>query len=545
MQAEAAHIAQWLHTILPAGASLTADSRSIKKGDAFFAFPGANNDGRSFVQAAINAGASAILLDDSSTDVLQGSSAISPFSGKTTPAKSVRQLKHKAGGIASAFFGSPSSKLDVLAFTGTSGKTSCSTWYSELSCILGKPCAVIGTRGAGLPYMRNPEVPGFNSLECKPLESTQLRAFGLTTPEAITLQGFFREFVDAKIPSVAIEASSIALNEGRLNGTTIQTAVFTNLSLDHLDYHRTMQAYGQAKAALFAWPSLTHVVINIDDRAADQMLAGVQGSIKKILVSTAPIEATTKHQVGQAAGEIKRLFATNIVFSGNGVSLTVDGDFGTCQARFQIAGLFNVSNYLSVAACALVRGYNLDQVVAGLEQLTPVEGRMQTLGGDNQLLAVIDYAHKPDALEKVLEALKMQASDRGGKLWCVFGCGGNRDTSKRPQMGAIAQRLADTVVVTSDNPRLENPADIIDQIVAGMQCASSVVIEADRKDAITWTIKNAAQDDVVLIAGKGHEAYQEINGVQFPFSDFKLVSALLNDQKTLVQNKQITKSAAC
>ena len=535
MQAEAAHIAQWLHAVLPNGAGLTADSRSVKKGDAFFAFPGASHDGRAFVQAAINAGASAIVLDDSASDALQALSLVKPLANRTTPSKSVHQLKHKAGAIASAFFGSPSSKLDVIAFTGTSGKTSCSTWYSELSRSLGKPCAVIGTRGAGVPDLLEPNMPS----------QIALKTFGLTTPEAIVLQGFFREFVDAKIVSVAIEASSIALDQGRLNGTTIQTAVFTNLSFDHLDYHGTMQAYGQAKAALFAWPSLAHVVINIDDPAAEHMLAAVQGAVKIILVSTAPIGLATQHQLGSADGEIKRLFATNIVFSGNGVSLTVDGDFGTRQAVFKIAGLFNVSNYLSVAACALLRGYSLDQVVAGLEQLTPVEGRMQTIGGDNQVLAVIDYAHKPDALEKVLEALKMQASDRGGKLWCVFGCGGNRDTSKRPKMGAIAQRLADTVVVTSDNPRQENPADIIDQIVAGMRISPSVVIEADRKDAITWAIKNAAQEDIVLVAGKGHEAYQEINGVQHPFSDIELVNTLLNNPSVPIQNEQIVKSAAC
>lgn len=511
MQAEAAQIAQWLHTVLPTGAALTADSRSVKKGDAFFAYPGTANDGRKFIQAAINAGAGAIVLDDAPADAWTLASL--PIS--TAPSKLVHQLKHKVGAIASVFLGSPSSQLDVVAFTGTSGKTSCSTWYSELSHILGKPCAVIGTRGAGLPYA--------------------LQSFGLTTPEAINLQGYFRSFVNAKIDRVAIEASSIALNEGRLSGTSIQTAVFTNLSLDHLDYHGTMQAYGHAKAALFAWPSITHVVINIDDPAADQMLAVVQGTVKKILVSTSPIDKVSE-------GEFKRLFARNIVFSGNGVSLTIDGDFGICQAHFQIAGLFNVSNYLCVAACALVRGYALDQIVSGLMQLSPVEGRMQTVGGNLQPLVVVDYAHKPDALEKVLEALKLQAADRGGKLWCVFGCGGNRDTSKRPRMGAIAQRFADTIVVTSDNPRTENPADIIDQIVAGMRTAPAIIIEADRKAAITWAIKHADINDVVLIAGKGHEAYQEINGIQHPFSDFQLVSILLNDHS---QSDQINKEAAC
>ena len=513
MQAEAAHVAQWLHSVMPAGAALTADSRSVKKGDAFFAYPGASHDGRAFIQAAINAGASAIVLDDSLSDLPSADSLL----GGLASSKSVNQLKQKAGAIASAFLGSPSSQLDVIAFTGTSGKTSCSTWYSELSRHLGKPCAVIGTRGAGLP--------------------DALQPFGLTTPEAINLQGFFRGFVDTKIASVAIEASSIALNEGRLNGTTIRTAVFTNLSLDHLDYHCSMHAYGEAKAALFAWRSLSHVVINIDDPAAEQMLGAVQEQVQKILISTTPIHMPQSNT--------KRLYATNIIFRGNGVSLTIDGDFGTCNASFQIAGLFNISNYLSVAACALVRGYTLDQVVAGLSVLKPVEGRMQTVGGDHQLLAVIDYAHKPDALEKVLEALRLQASDRGGKLWCVFGCGGNRDKAKRPQMGAIAQRLADNVVVTSDNPRSETPSDIIDQIVVGMRLAPAVVIEADRKTAITWAIDHAAQDDVVLIAGKGDEAYQEINGVQHPFSDFGLVSALLSKKKYQQKNEQPSTGAMC
>ena len=507
MQAEAQALAQWLLQVLPAGASLSADSRSVKKGDAFFAYPGLSVDGRRFAQGALDAGAAAIVWDDSSGEVM-----IDPL---RVPAKTVHQLKQKIGAIASAYLGSPSSQLDVIAFTGTSGKTSCATWYAQMSHLLGKPCALIGTRGAGLP--------------------DALESFGLTTPEAITLQQYFQKFYLKQIDRVAIEASSIALSEGRLNGTTIQTAVYTNLSLDHLDYHGTMQSYGDAKATLFAWPTLAHVVINIDDDAAGQMLAAVPGNVQKVFVSTSPI--------GKTSSATKRLFATNMVFEGSQVSLTIDGDFGQCETCLQVAGLFNVVNLLSVAACALVRGYALEQVVAALAQLRPIEGRMQTVGGHQLPLAVVDYAHKPDALEKVLQTLRVQANSRGGKLWCVFGCGGDRDTTKRPLMGAIAQKIADHVVVTSDNPRFENASDIIHQICQGVNQTSlsnpaSLVIEADRQKAIALALSQADVEDVVLIAGKGHEAYQEISGVQYPFSDFQIVTELLQrrteDQHTKV-----------
>jgi UDP-N-acetylmuramoyl-L-alanyl-D-glutamate--2,6-diaminopimelate ligase len=483
-------------------ARLQQDSRAVRPGDIFVAMPGGTHDGRAFIGKAIEQGASAVLWDSSefSWPAVQGVKQLG-----------IAGLKQQAGEIAAQWYGRPSEQLHVFAYTGTSGKTSCSTWTSQLLSALGKSCAVIGTRGAGI--------------------GDALQPVGLTTPQALEMQWLFAQFQDQGAQAVAIEASSIGIEEGRLNGTQVRTALFTNLSRDHLDYHGDMAAYAASKARLFAWSGLKTAVINIDDPAADQMIAKVPVGVQKIFVSLRKFSGITKNDSAQnlqselnatSASKARHLFADQIRFETDGMRFVIGGDFGTAQVHTKVAGLFNISNLLMVAACALVEGFTLNQIVSPLSQLQAIEGRMQMFGGrvgDQQLpVVVVDYAHKPDALEKVLESLRPQAQAGGGQLWCVFGCGGDRDAGKRPLMGAIAQRLSDRPLVTSDNPRTEDPSAIAQHITLGMN-HGSFEVELDRAKAIASVVQRAKNNDVILIAGKGHEAYQEIGSQRIDFSD--------------------------
>jgi UDP-N-acetylmuramoyl-L-alanyl-D-glutamate--2,6-diaminopimelate ligase len=310
---------------------------------------------------------------------------------------------------------------------------------------------------------------------------------------------------------VAAEASSIGLDQGRLNGTRITVAAYTNLSRDHLDYHSTMQAYAAAKARLFGWPGLRVAVVNGDDEYSPRMLAA------------ASVHAPLRIVYGLAPGQHGAhgdavLLAERVAEGPAGVGFVVGGDFGRAEVRLRLLGGFNVSNALAVAGCWLGMGVPLDQVVRGLESLESVPGRMQMVEMPNAPLAVIDYAHSPDALASVLAALRPVARARGGELWCVFGAGGDRDTGKRPLMGLVAERGADRLVVTSDNPRSESPFRIVSDVRAGLT-REPALTELDRRVAIECALRLSSPADVVLIAGKGHEAYQEIAGVRHPFSD--------------------------
>jgi UDP-N-acetylmuramyl-tripeptide synthetase len=479
-----------------ASVRLQADSRAVKPGDIFVAIPGDKHDGRDHLAAVAQLGALAALWDPTNFDWP---------STNQLPHCAVENLKLEIGAIASKLLGEPSKQLQVFAFTGTSGKTTCTTWAAQLLAMLGEPCAIIGTRGAGLP--------------------AHLSSFGLTTPQAVDLQQWFAQFSAQKVTSCAIEASSIGLEEGRLNGTQITCALFTNLTQDHLDYHGDMARYARAKAKLFSWPNLKQAVINIDDPASELMISSLGKQTELLAISLNPIYSDLRTKLPNTT-KLTRLWASEIKFIGNQTYFTVDGDFGRAQTSLQVPGRFNVANALLVVACALLHGFSLDTIAKKLSQLEPVEGRMQSLGGIGQTLVVIDYAHKPDALEQVLVSLRSQANARGGRLWCVFGCGGDRDASKRPIMGAIAERLADQVLVTSDNPRSESPALIAQAIVQGMK--SKAQIELDRARAIAQAISMAGAADVVLIAGKGHENYQEIGSNKTPFSDFSHAQASLN-----------------
>ena len=489
---DAAEAARWLRARLPEGAALQADSRSVRPGDAFFAFPGLRSDGRRFIAEAIARGAGAIVAER------DGGSAVETAA---VPTLTLEHLRELAGPIASAFHDHPSEQMDVVAVTGTNGKTSTTQWLARGFEAFGRRGAVVGTLGSGVPGS---------------LEQT-----GMTTPDALGLQARLARFRDDGVDALALEASSIGLDQGRLNGTRIAVAAFTNLSRDHLDYHPSMDAYAAAKTRLFGWPGLRSVVVNGDDAAAQRMLDAVR----------ADADAPRRIVYGLAAGRQgvrgdAILTAERVVDDGAGLLMTISGDFGSADLRLRLVGQFNASNALAVAACWLALGHDFDRVIGALQSLEPVPGRMQAIEVPSAPLVVVDYAHSPDALDNVLAALRPVATRRGGRLWCVFGAGGERDVGKRPQMGEIAERGADFVVITSDNPRGESPFRIVSDIRAGLT-REPALTELDRARAIHAALRTAAPSDVVLVAGKGHESYQEIAGVRHPFSDVEVVRAAL------------------
>ncbi|MES2073135.1 MAG: UDP-N-acetylmuramoyl-L-alanyl-D-glutamate--2,6-diaminopimelate ligase [Pseudomonadota bacterium] len=485
-------IVDWLRQVAP-GAQLSSDSRAIKTGDVFFAFPIGAGDGRRHVQQAISNGAAAVVYESNDfgwDDTL------------TVPHKGVALLQQQLGYIANAYYAQPDRAMRTVAVTGTNGKTSCSQWLARAFSLFGKPGAVIGTLGVGL----------YKDGAVAELEET-----GFTTPDAVQLQRRLAGLRDAGAATLAIEASSIGLQQGRLNGMHFDTAVFTNLTRDHLDYHGSMEAYADAKAMLFDWPALGAAVINMDDAYGPRLIE----RLRQKQASASLIGYTLD---GRSHEGVAMLSASNLRTQHNGTSFHVDSPFGSGQVKTHLIGRFNVSNVLAVMAVLLAEGIAWNKAVSALEMLEPVPGRMQQLGSQGHAMVVIDYAHTPDALEKTVQTLQQVAQERHGQLWCVFGCGGDRDPGKRPQMGKIAEQ-ADHVVVTSDNPRTEKPADIIAGIVAGMSKPAHVI--EDRASAILYAIKHAGNHDVVLLAGKGHETYQDINGRKWPFSDEEHASLAL------------------
>ena len=504
----AVDVAGWLRGVLPPGAALVADSRAVSPGDAFFAYPGERADGRRFVEQALARGAAAVVAEA----VPQGGADAAGLSGVAVPLRRVAGLKALAGPIADAYHDAPTAKMDVVAVTGTNGKTSCSQWIAQGLHAAGRRAAVVGTIGAG-PL-------GDDGLP-------ELDDTGLTTPDALSLQALFARFVRDGVGAVAIEASSIGLHQHRLDGTRIAVAVYTNLTRDHLDYHGTMQAYADAKAMLFGWPGLRAAVVNLDDPWAPSMLAQVAPGVQRIGyriegASVATADAGGSPACHLAAGEVDRvLVATAVAPTAAGMRIEVDGDWGRATLETPLLGRFNAANLLAVAGAWLALGVPFAQVTARLGALRPVPGRLQAVSapaGVAAPLAVVDYAHTPDALDNALAALRPVAAARGGLLWCVFGAGGDRDPGKRPLMAAAAERGADRVVLTSDNPRSESPEAILDAVQAGL-AAAPALREAERARAIAGTLARAAAADVVLIAGKGHEPYQEIAGVRHPFDD--------------------------
>lgn len=510
-RAECDAVDAWLRAQIPAAmqaqCTLASDSRAIRPGDVFLAYPGARVDGRKFIPDVIAAGAAAVLWDDGGDDSRNNGQAAGTSAGHQPftwdaawPARNraVHDLKAAAGEIAANWHGRPGERLRIVGVTGTSGKSSCAFWIAQALTALGQRCAVAGTLGIGF-------VPEGSTVA--------LRDTGKTTPDAVELQAELRRLVEKGAAALAIEVSSIGLAESRVNGMKFDVGLFTNLSRDHLDYHRTMDAYAAAKARLFDWPRLGGAVINLDDVAAARMEAAAIGNGAMLLRYSAR---------GAIDADLR---ATDVEIASTGMRFTVHGPFGRRKVETTLIGTYNVANLLGVLGVLLLCGHDADAALAALTRLVPAPGRLEQVQGDPAAqgpLVLVDYAHKPDALEKVLEACRPLATVRAGRLVVVFGCGGDRDTGKRPLMGAIAARLADQVVVTSDNPRSEGPQAIIAEIIAGIDsvaAAAATTIEADRRSALRLAIAGAANADVILIAGKGHETYQEIAGERLPFSD--------------------------
>ncbi len=497
-------ITEWLDGHVTDKADLRLDSRDIQKGDVFVACAGSVVSGHAYLEDAVKKGAAAILAEVG--DQEQQQSQALKDAGYPVPILPVENLRARLGEIADAWYGHPSAAVSVIAVTGTNGKTSCVTWIAEALNAAGKSCATIGTLGTVLP------------------DGTNLGGY-LTTPDVLTLHRQIAQMRDAGVEYVAMEASSIGIEQGRMDGLQVKVAAFTNLTLDHLDYHQTMARYEAAKAALFAWPNLSHAIVNVDDEAGARVFA----------------QTTAREKAGYSlkAAPAATFTAVEHEFRDYGLIFTLRTPSGDAQVATRLVGEHSIANILLVVAVLDALGIHLRQSAGLVSLLTPVPGRLQTvtpIGADpsrKQPLVVVDYSHTPDSLERALEALRPVATARGGSLICVFGCGGDRDKTKRPLMGQIAARLADTVLVTSDNPRTEVPGDILDDILKGMP--EDARAEQDRGCAIVEMILKARSSDVVLVAGKGHETYQEINHVRHPFDDLEWsrLGLLLRDQPAI------------
>ena len=458
--------------------ALSSDSRKLAPGTAFIAWPGKVHDARTHVPAALAAGSPACLVESDGVERLRlpDDARVAAYAG----------LKMACGPIASRFLGEPSERLRVVACTGTNGKTSSAWWIGQAMARLGRRCGVIGTLGIGELTGEGHGAAGWHSE-------------GLTTPDPVLLQTALRDFLAAGCEAVALEASSIGIAEERLAGTCIEVALYSNFSQDHLDYHRDMNAYWAAKERLFAWPGLRAAVVNIDDVAG----FGLAGRL-----ADSALELWTCAQ-----GHDARLRARAIRHEPEGVAFEVHEGADSALVRTHIVGHFNVANLLGVIGVLRAFGCPLDAAARACTGLAPVPGRLQPVGSGKPLV-VVDYAHTPDALETVLRAARPLGD---GRVVVVFGAGGDRDRDKRPLMGQVARKLADTVVVTNDNPRSEEPIEIVEAILQG--AGTDVEVDLDRRSAIESAIAGAGPGDVVVIAGKGHEQGQEIAGAVHPFDD--------------------------
>jgi UDP-N-acetylmuramoyl-L-alanyl-D-glutamate--2,6-diaminopimelate ligase len=478
--------------------SLVLDSRRVQPGDTFVACPGLARDGRAYIAQAIGRGAVSVIWQDGD--------AFAWDPAWRVPNLPIEGLRERLGELASHVYGHPSRALSVIAVTGTNGKTSVTRWIAQALTASGRKCALIGTLGAG--YADGEPMAGLAN----------------TTPDAVTLHAALAGFVRDGAQAVALEASSIALEQRRLDAVAIDVAVFTNLTRDHLDYHGSMQAYGEAKALLFAWPTLSHAVINLDDAFGRELAERARARGLPVLgFALDPLHA------GQAA-----IAGHDLHLDQRGMRLEIDASGLQVAVSAPLLGAFNASNLLATAGALVASGVPTQQLASVLAVASAPPGRMEPVAAAIEAgtalpsaralpLVVVDYAHTPDALANALSTLRPMLAS-GGRLTCVFGCGGDRDPGKRPLMGTIASRGADAVWVTSDNPRGEPAQQIIDQVLAGMQGAANVRTEVDRRQAIEGALAQSAAADIVLIAGKGHERWQEIGGVRHPFDD-RLVAA--------------------
>jgi UDP-N-acetylmuramoyl-L-alanyl-D-glutamate--2,6-diaminopimelate ligase len=471
--------------------NLCLDTRQLKMGDAFIALAGIKVDGRNFIAKAIELGAAAILVEaDKNWQGIAWLGAV--------PVIAIDNLPSRVSEIAGHFFGEPSKKIQLIGITGTNGKTTCSLLAGQMLARLQKKSAVIGTIGYGL----------LDSSVIAPLaqQISLLTSTGLTTPDPITLQRILSELVSGGAASIAIEVSSHSLQQKRVAGLQFTSAIFTNLTQDHLDYHGDLQSYGNAKAQLLQMPQMQTAIINLDDDWASGLVKKAPANVKIISYSTE---------------KIADVYTTTIELHAQGVRAHLHTPWGEADIDSPLLGQFNLSNLLAVITALGAQGFTLEQLLPLIAQLEPAPGRMQLVTVDQaaqEIQVIVDYAHTPDALENTLNAIHQH---KAGRVWTVFGCGGDRDKTKRQQMGKIAERLSDYVIVTNDNPRSEDPSSIAAEIVRGMNHPSGCLVIADRAQAIDFAVQQARAGDIVLIAGKGHEDYQIFATQTLPFSDSK------------------------
>jgi UDP-N-acetylmuramoyl-L-alanyl-D-glutamate--2,6-diaminopimelate ligase len=470
---------------------LSLDSRQVQPGDLFLACAGTVQHGVHFIAGAVANGAVAVALEPAAD-----TEGLNP-NDFGVPVFWVERLHQVVSEVAARYYGNPSEKMKVVGITGTNGKTSISQFIAQ-AISQDYPCGVVGTLGSGL--------------------YGQLNSTGHTTPDAVTLQRSLAEMLDAGASHVAMEVSSHALDQGRVNGVHFDVAVYTNLSHEHLDYHGDMLSYAGAKHRLLEMPGLQSAVINIDDAIGREWLA------------TMP-EGVAVSSYGLAGGEGESLnpslFADQLGLDASGLGMCVHSGEENRVLQTKLLGRFNASNLLASLGALLALGYEFRDALTRLARTTTVPGRMEAFGGQGKPLVVVDYAHTPDALAHVLSALR-EHTER--QLWCIFGCGGERDREKRAMMGRIAEQLADNVVITDDNPRRENPFSIIEDIVCGIENPDAVYINRDRAHAIAQTIGLSRKGDVILVAGKGHETEQQIGEQSIPFSDRSEVASLLGEE---------------
>ena len=472
---------------------LATDSRCVKRGDAFVAYPGETQDGRRYIAQAIANGATSVLWEK------RGFRWNAEW---RVPNLGVAQLRARAGVIASRVYGEPSARLRMIGVTGTNGKTTCSQWIAQAMNHCGQRTAVIGTLGYGLCKVAHPLLN--------------------TTPDAVWLHAQLANFLRRGARAVSMEVSSIGLDQDRVAGVQFDAALFTNLTRDHLDYHRTMQRYRHAKQRLFECESLQHAIVNLDDDFGGELAQRVRRRGLCVL----------GYGFGQRVREARRLprvIGSDLAADAHGLCFEVKTPWGRATIASPMIGRHNASNLLASLATLLASGIPLKEAVVALRALKPVPGRMQKIGGGRLPLIVVDYAHTPDALEHALRSLCELVAGSNARIFCVFGCGGDRDRGKRPLMGKLATQLADSVVITSDNPRREEPLRIIAEIRRGAR--GDYAVEPDRRRAIARALREAQRGDIVLVAGKGHENYQEANGVRRPFSDVAVSRAALRGRR--------------
>lgn len=460
---------------------LSSDSRATQQGEVFALCATNPKHWPMYLAEAVHRGAIAVLYD--------------PSVGKPdekavqVPLIPIPSLTTHLGSIASSFYGDPSHHMDVIGITGTNGKTSCSLFTAQCLESMGIKCGVIGTLGSGFP--------------------ADLQSTGFTTPFPIQLHKTLAQLRSQGATHISMEVSSHALEQYRVSGMRFRTAVFTNLTRDHLDYHVDMEAYSKAKKRLFEWPSLSNVIINADDEFGHALLSENQPHIHRIGYTTNETPEKSNWPLIQA---------TQIRFNQHGMRSVLHTPWGTHVLGAHLIGRFNLYNLMAVFGAIATLTPDAQAIVQAISRLKPVPGRMQALGGGKLPLVVVDYAHTPAALQQALIALRPHCS---GRLWCVFGCGGDRDPGKRPMMGDIAERYSDQLIITDDNPRTENPKCITDEILTGLSCPWAAELEHDRGAAITHAIDCAQAGDVVLIAGKGHETAQIVGNEPIPFDDVK------------------------